>query len=116
MTALRFFARFLLALALLASGQTALVHPIEHVDEHGHFVHLYGNDGQDARGENDSNEGDPSQRLGESLATLTACAAGTAHFFPAGHAQHDRVVPWYKGAPRLADAPPFLSQGPPASV
>jgi hypothetical protein len=103
-------------LALLASWQSALEHPLEHVDEHGHFIHLHGNDGGDARGDNDGHESDPSDRLGESLAALTACAAATALALPAAQARHDPVLPWRQGAPRAAEAPPFLSHAPPASV
>lgn len=107
--------RLLLAFALLASWQESLLHPLEHVDEHGYFVHLNGNDGGDARGENDREDGNPSERLGDSLAALTACAA-SAHAVPP-HFQSDHESPSYPcSAPRVADAPPFLSQGPPPSV
>jgi hypothetical protein len=110
------FAALSVALALLSGWQATLEHPIEHVDAHGRLVHLQGADGGDARGENDSPEGDPSQRLGELLAALAACAAVAAPCLVAAWARHDPVLPWYQGAPRAAEAPPFLSQGPPASV
>ena len=108
-------ARLLLAAALLAGWQATLQHPIEHVDEHGHFVHIGGMDGDDARGENDGEGGDPSDRLGELLAALGACAAAAqavlAERFP-DYPLPSRPV----AAPRAAEAPPFLSQGPPATV
>lgn len=108
-------ARLALAAVLLAAWQASLVHPLEHVDEHGHFVHVAGTDGGDARGENDREDGDPSDRLGESLAALTACAASTCGVL--ARFQSDYESPSYPPrVPRAADAPPFLSHGPPASV
>lgn len=116
MTALVPLARLLLVFALLAAWQEALLHPLEHVDEHGHFVHVAGTDGGDARGENDHEDGDPSARLGESLAALAACAAGTPSSTGPEPCGHELASFAYRGAPRAAEAPPFLSQGPPASV
>jgi hypothetical protein len=95
-----------LALALLAGWQAALEHPIEHVDKHGEFVHLH-DDGHSHEGE--------SGPLCDALAALTACAAETL-------AVLGQVEPHYEplfhpiSAPRVAEAPPFLSQGPPASA
>jgi hypothetical protein len=101
-----------LALALLAAGRAALLHPLEHVDEHGRFVHLAGTDGGDARGENDRENGNPSDRLGDSLAALAACAVQVQLF--SGDARPDYRIPAYPArAPRVADAPPFRSHGPP---
>ena len=104
----------LLAAALLGAWQEALLHPLEHVDEHGHFVHLNGTDGSDARGENDHEEGNPSDRLGDSLAALATCAAATPQFLGSERLEHYSPVSASQGAPRVAEAPPFLSQGPPA--
>jgi hypothetical protein len=106
----------LLASALLGAWQESLLHPLEHVDEHGHFVHLNGTDGSDARGENDHEDGNPSERLGDSLAALTACAAGAPQSLRPQQPGHYSAPSAYQGAPRVAEAPPFLSQGPPASV
>ena len=116
--ALARLARVFLAVALFAVGQSALLHPLEHVDEQGHFVHLNGMDGGDARGENERHDGpsDPSDKLGDSLSALTACAAGAPP--PSGSEQVETYSfpSAFQGAPRVAEAPPFLSQGPPASV
>jgi len=101
-----------LALALLAAGRAALLHPLEHVDEHARFVHLAGTDGGDARGENDRENGNPSDRLGDSLAALSACA-GQAQAFSADPRPDYRIPSYPPRAPRLADAPPFHSHGPP---
>ena len=100
-------ARVFLVVALLAGWQAALQHPIEHVDRLGEFVHVHSGH---------SHEGEPEGRsLCDLLAALTACAAPTQAIF--GHLQSDYESPAYpSSAPRLAEAPPFLSQGPPASV
>lgn len=104
-----------LALALLAAWQAALLHPLEHVDEHGRFVHLAGTDGGDARGENDHQDREPSDRLGDSLAALAACAVQVQVF--SGDPRPDYRIPSYPArAPRVADAPPFHSHGPPVSA
>ena len=100
-------ARIALAAVLLVAWQAALQHPIEHVDARGEFVHLPGGHSH----ENQSGAGS----LCDLLATLTACAAPTHTVF--GPFQSDYDSPSYPAsAPRVAEAPPFLSQGPPASV
>lgn len=100
-------ARVFLAVALLAAWQVALQHPIKHVDELGELVHL-----QDGH----SHEGSDAQPLCDLLASLTACAPHAAPVLAASEpvAQALRFHP--VDAPRVAEAPPFLSQGPPASV
>jgi hypothetical protein len=107
--------RVFLAVALLAVGQSALLHPLEHVDEHGHFVHLVAAPGSDARGENERHDDpdNPSDKLGDTLAALTACAPDAQLAFCASSSSYE--APSYPlDAPRVAEAPPFLSQGPPA--
>ena len=88
--------RVLLALALIAAWQSALQHPIEHVDELGEFVHLHG-------GHSDEG-GEP---LCDLLAALTACA-GQSLVLLARVASGYAVAVFPLGAPRAADAPPFL--------
>ena len=68
--------RVLLAVALLAAWQNALVHPIEHVDEAGGFVHLAGgHEGEQRNG----NAPDP---LCDAVAAITACvSASTGYVF-----------------------------------
>ena|SRR5688572_30202211 len=101
-------ARLLLVLALLAGWQAALVHPLEHVDEHGRLVHA--GDGREDGGDASS---DPSATLCDALSALTACAvhAGLA---VAALAVERRHFSFLAGRLRRADPPPFLSQGPPA--
>ena len=102
-------ARLVLVVALLAGWQAALQHPIEHVDELGEFVHLHSGHSHE--------DGSRAEPLCDALAALTACAPDAAqpplasgrlaYFFPSQHPV----------APRVAEAPPFFSQGPPiASV
>jgi hypothetical protein len=97
-----FAARLALAVALLASGQAALEHPIAHVDELGGFVHLYGGHSHD----------EDSGPLCDAFAALTACAAQSALAFSEGFSGY-RAPESPACAPRPAEAPPFLSQGPP---
>jgi hypothetical protein len=95
-------ARVALVLALLAGWQAALEHPVKHVDELGEFVH-------------DHDGGSEDGLLCDVLAALTACAASPDAALP--RFQSDYESPSYpSSAPRVAEAPPFLSQGPPASV
>jgi hypothetical protein len=94
--------RLLLLVALLAGWQAALEHPLAHLDERGAFVHLEGGH---------SEHGGP---LCDELAALGACASGAAQPLVVHERAEDRVAAAISPAPRLADAPPFLSQGPPA--
>jgi hypothetical protein len=93
----------LLVVAVLAGWQAALQHPIEHVDELGELVHLHSGESHD--------EGS----LCDALAALTACAAQTMVFSGAHSADYE--VPSHSfGVLRIAQPPPFLSQGPTASL
>jgi hypothetical protein len=97
----------LLVVALLAGWQAALQHPIEHVDELGRLVHVH--DGH-------SHEGSDSQPLCDLLDSLTACAPDAPLLSFSAPAFAELSESGARGAPRPAEAPPFLSQGPPASV
>jgi hypothetical protein len=101
-------ARLLLVLALLAGWQAALVHPLEHVDEHGHLVHA-----GDGRGHDGNASSDPSAKLCDALSALTACAA-QAGFAVEALAAEQQFFGFIAGRLRRADPPPFLAQGPPA--
>ncbi len=65
--------RFLLAAALLVAWQNALVHPIEHVDEAGEFIHLAGGHGGEHRNDRAP---DP---LCDAIAALGACVNGSSN-------------------------------------
>jgi hypothetical protein len=99
-------ARVLFLVVLLAGWQAALQHPIEHVDELGAFVHLHDGHSPD--------QGSDAGLLCDALAALTACAPDALVF--SGTCSPDHAVQSHPtGAPRMAEAPPFLSQGPPVS-
>jgi hypothetical protein len=95
-------ARLLIAIALLAAWQAALVHPLKHVDTLGGYVHLGGADPHPDKSE-----------LCDALAALTACAAQGALGVPA-IAPRGATAPSTRYAARQAEPPPFLSQAPPA--
>jgi|CXWL01.1.fsa_nt_gi hypothetical protein len=99
--------RVLLAAALLVAWQNALVHPIEHVDEAGGFVHLSG--GHDG-GQRNGNAADP---LCDAVAAAAACVASTAGLVfavPQGiESLSARQADSFRHAPLLA----YRSQAPP---
>ena len=96
-------ARLLLIVVLLAGWQAALVHPITHVDERGALVHV---------GDGENDHGSAKGELCDVLSALTACAAWALP--PIALAVSVDVIPAApRFEPRRAQAPPFLSQGPP---
>lgn len=98
---LRRFARALLAFALIAGWQAALLHPIQHVDKFGALVHA---------GER---SGSTTELLCDKLAALTACVPEAPALYAAAP-PHLPLIEVLQDAPRIAQAPPFLSQGPPS--
>jgi hypothetical protein len=98
-------ARVLIAAALLAGWQAALLHPLEHLDSGGGFVHL-------ADGHPGTPQPDGSQ-LCDALAALTACAAHAQPAFESPAPSRQKLF-GYENRQRVAEAPPFLAQGPPA--
>jgi len=102
-------ARLILALALLAGWQLALVHPLTHLDAQGGYVHLGGGHSED--GKSASPDG-----LCDAIAALAACVPKTAQGSPAPCGR-DAFSGSFDCSIRLAAAaPPFLSQGPPPSL
>jgi hypothetical protein len=91
-------ARLLLAAALLAGWQAALVHPLQHADGAG-LVHLGGKSSEKTA-------------ACDALAALTACAAQSPFAFEAPAADRHSFR-FSESRPRAAEAPPFLAQGPP---
>jgi hypothetical protein len=100
-------ARVFVAAALLAGWQSALVHPLVHVDKSVAFVHL-----ADGHEQQKQKKSDPSG-LCDVLAALAACVSGAPQLVaPVSSSQQ---VPQHSSAVlRTAEAPPFLSRGPPA--
>jgi hypothetical protein len=95
-------------LALLAGWQSALLHPIGHVDERGAFVHPNHDHSRSGK------SSDPSAQLCDALAALTACA-----FAPLGNlavvSGAGIALGLQKPGPLLAaSAPPFFAQAPPS--
>jgi hypothetical protein len=99
-------ARVFLAAVLLAGWQSALVHPLVHLDNHGGFVHL-----ADGHEQQKQKKSDPSG-LCDVLAALAACLSGAPKLVaPVSSSQQ---VPQHSSdVLRIAEAPPFLSRGPP---
>jgi hypothetical protein len=103
--------RLLLAAVLLAGWQSALLHPIEHVDERGAFVHAAGgHDGHEHEG------GGEATALCDAIAAVAAVLGGHAAA-PLPASAGPFAAPAYRGggthgAPRLAyrsHAPPLHS-------
>lgn len=97
------FGRVLLSVVLLAGWQSALVHPLSHLDKNGGFVHLGGAPQQ--------KKSDHSG-LCDVLAALAACAPSMPSVFVPFH-DSQAAFDSFADVPRAAEAPPFLSQGPP---
>lgn len=66
--------RILLAVALLAAWQIALVHPLEHTDEAGGFVHLAGGH------EGEERNGNAPNPLCDAVAAISACISASPGF------------------------------------
>jgi hypothetical protein len=103
---LRRIAALALALALLAGWQESLQHPLEHVDEHGEFVHKSG-DHHDS-----SNADGPLCDAIAAIAVAIGCAAAPAAFaapeFAAAAETPSRARPSTPLAPSSRDPPQLL--------
>jgi hypothetical protein len=101
--------RLLLALVLLAGWQLALVHPLKHFDSKGGYVHL-------ADGHSHERKSGSADVLCDVVAALAACVPE----MPAGLSplccRHDSPLSSNPASHLAAAAPPFLAQGPPASL
>jgi len=102
---LRRLATLLLAAALLVGWQSALEHPLEHVDEHGGFVHK--SDPHDS-----SNADGPLCDAIAAVAVAIGCAAAPAAFaapeFAAAAEVPSRARPNTPLAPSSRDPPQLL--------
>jgi hypothetical protein len=78
--------RLLLATALLAGGHAALVHPLQHVDVRGGFVHAAG--GHDPH----EHEGGEASVLCDAIAAMAAVVGGAAACFAAEAPAHGAVL------------------------
>jgi hypothetical protein len=101
--------RLVLALALLAGWQFALVHPLKHFDSQGGYVHL-------GAGHSKDRKSNPAGGLCDAIAALAACAPQTQADFPPPCCQDAAPAAWDAGFRLAAAAPPFFSQGPPLTL
>ena len=92
-------ARLALAAALVLAAQAALLHPLQHVDTQGGLVHVPGKDKAPGK-------------LCDALGAFGAWAADAPSNLPVLDS-FEKPVTLSPGAPRPAEAPPFLAQGPP---
>ena len=101
--------RLLLAAALLAAWQVALLHPLKHVDSHGSFVHLAGGQDSSAPGKQSGRNA-----LCDAVAAVAVCVGGVQPLSLAALADPDPASDFpgspALGAPRLA----YRSQAPPS--
>ena len=101
--------RILLALALLAVWQAALLHPLQHVDAKGAFVHVPGSHLPKSPGDKSG-----SNASCDAIAAVTACISGAALPAVAAVAEGDNSFRRPAVAPPRAPAPAYRSQAPPA--
>lgn len=101
--------RLVLAAALLAAWQGALVHPLAHVDGHGDLVHLAG--GHDGHDHDD--EGSGPNALCDAVAAVAVCVDGRVPLALSFFGAEAVVLPEPVSAPRGPAPPAYRSQAPP---
>lgn len=106
---LRHAFRFLLALALLGVWQAALVHPLQHVDAKGAFVHVPGKPVAKVPGDGSS----PTLPC-DALAAVAACVSGAAPLAAIAAPSVDSVPAREAVRPPGATLSAYRSQAPPA--
>ena len=109
MPRLSFLLRLSLAALLLAVWQGALLHPLQHVDAKGAFVHVSGKHVPPVPGDRNA-----SKPLCDAIAAVVACVPGAAQAAAAPPAIADSIS--LRPALALLGAPPpaYRSQAPPA--
>lgn len=102
--------RLSLAALLLSAWQAALLHPLQHVDAQGAYVHIPGGGMPKAPGDKRA----PNPPPCDVLAAVAACVASAPQFAIAAaagiDAMHARETARPRGAPSLA----YRSQAPPS--
>ena len=101
--------RILLALALLAAWQGALLHPIRHVDTKGAFVHVPGSHLPKSPGDKGG-----SNPTCDAIAAVTACVSGAPQVAVAGLAGVESPLWRNAVAPQRAQVLAYRSQAPPS--
>ena len=101
--------RLLLAAILLAAWQSALLHPLVHVNTDGGLIHVGGGQGPQAPGEKKL-----PNLLCDAMAAVAACVAGSDSTFAA--ATHAGEQSFLSPVAALFGAPPpaYRSQAPPS--
>jgi len=101
--------RLLLAAILLAAWQSALLHPLVHVNTQGGLVHIGGGQGPHAPGDKKT-----ANLLCDAIAAVAACVSGSAKIafsaVPGVESIHPREIVALFGAAPLA----YRSQAPPS--
>ena len=100
--------RLVLALALLAAWQVALVHPLKHSNAQGGLVHFAG--AQHGSGESNS----APNALCDAIAAVAACVGGANHTVVAAPCGADAIPLLLSEAPPSAPTLAYRSQAPPA--
>ena len=100
-------AHIVLLVALLAGWQSALLHPIDHVDQQGQFVHPTHDHSDTGR------NSDSSAQLCDALAALTACVFAATSTFAVDPSAEIALALRGLGPLLVAAAPPFFAQAPP---
>ena len=100
--------RVALAALLCTALQSALLHPLKHLDAQGGYVHLGGGHGPGGPG--DKKGANP---LCDTIAAVSACIGGSASAFFLALSYSESSEFRHTGAPRSAPAPAYRSQAPP---
>jgi hypothetical protein len=101
--------RVLLALALLAVWQGALLHPLQHVDAKGAFVHVPGKQVPKIPGDRNA-----TNSLCNAIAAVFACVAGLPQLEVGAAPGIESIVPLETVALLGASPPAYRSQAPPS--
>ena len=108
MTSTRAF-RILLALALVAVWQAALLHPLQHVDAKGQFVHVPGKQVPKAPGDKDS----PNAHC-YAIDAAAVCIDGSPSLAVQTASAFDPIAHGMRGLAGVAAPLAYRSQAPPA--
>ena len=101
--------RLLLALALLVAWQGALLHPLEHVDAAGGYVHLADGHGQ----KNPGNEKSGADPLCDAVAVVALCIGTALSLSIVPVSRLELLRDFSSSATRNAPALAYRSQAPP---
>jgi hypothetical protein len=101
--------RLSLAALLLAVWQGALLHPLQHIDAKGAFVHVPGSHAPKVPGDRSS-----SKPLCDAIAAVSACVSGLPQAAPGALAGAESILARESVALFGAPPPAYRSQAPPS--